>query len=110
MSAGESRYCRNRSLVQLLIPIGTTMKYTLLVVMFALVLVGCSESPRPLDSGTPISGTVWAHPTGAVGSNTGTAIPNEARVDVFETVIIIRHADGSRQIVPLTYVSDLTLK
>jgi len=87
------------------------MRYTILVVLCSLVLVGCSESPKPLDSGTPLSGMVWKHSLRAtVSENLGTPIPQDARVDVFESIIIIHLADGSRQIVPLDYVSNLKLK
>jgi hypothetical protein len=87
------------------------MRYAILIVLCSLVFVGCSESPRPLDSGVAVSGTVWKRSLHAtVGENTGAPIPQDARVDVFESLIIIRHADGSRQVVPLDYVSDLKLK
>ena len=87
------------------------MKNAILAILCSLVLAGCSESPKPLDSGTPISGTVWKYPPRAqVNDNAGAPIPHDARVDVFENVIIIHLADGSRQIVPLDYVSDLKLK
>jgi hypothetical protein len=87
------------------------MKSAILVIICSLVLVGCSESPKPIDSGTPISGTVWKHSLrGEAGENLGAPIPQDAKVDVFEKLIIIHLTDGSRQIVPLDCVSDLKIK
>jgi uncharacterized lipoprotein YbaY len=91
------------------------MKYTLYILALAtsLLLAGCSDSdsPRPLDSGTVVSGTVWLHSLhSTVSENSSTDIPKDARVDVFESVIIIHLADGSRQIVPMDYVTNLKLK
>ena len=59
--------------------------------------------------GTAISGTVWEHPLTAT-SNSGSNIPQDARVDVYDRLIIIHLADGSRQVVPLDLVSNLKLK
>jgi hypothetical protein len=87
------------------------MRSVICVVIAPLVLVGCSESPRPLASGSPLSGTVWKHSLrAAVSENSGAPIPREAQVEVFESVIVIRLPDGSRRIVPLDCVSDLTLR
>ena len=74
-----------------------------------LLAAGCSQSPQPLDSGTPISGRIWEHqPNGT--SNAAADIPKDARVDVYDHVIIIHLADGSRQIASLEFVTDLKLK
>jgi len=87
------------------------MKTTVLIALSSLFLVGCSKSPRPLDSGVAVTGMVWKRSLhAAVSENSGVPIPQDARVDVFEKLIIIRHADGSRQVVPLENVSDLKLK
>jgi hypothetical protein len=91
------------------------MKYTLLILTFAtsLMLAGCSDSdsPKPLDSGTVVSGTVWQHSLHSIATeNSGTDISKDARVDVYESIIIIHLADGSRQIVPMDYVTNLKLK
>lgn len=77
----------------------------------SLLLTGCSNSTRPLDSGTPISGIVWQHSLRSTASqNSGAAIPQNAKVDVYDDIIIIHLTDGSRQVVPLDYVSDLKIK
>ncbi len=91
------------------------MKYTLLVLTFAtsLMLSGCSDSdsPKPLDSGAVVSGTVWKHSLhSTVTENSSTDIQKDSRVDIYESVIIIHLADGSRQIVPMDYVTNLKLK
>ncbi len=80
----------------------------------SLLTAGCSQPPQPSPSqplaiGTAISGTVWEHPLTAT-SNSGSNIPQDARVDVYDRLIIIHLADGSRQIVPLEFVSNLKLK
>jgi len=83
----------------------------ILALATSLLMAGCSDSPKPLDSGTVVSGTVWQHSLhSAVSENTGSNIPNDARADVFEGLIIIHLADGSRQIVPMDYVTNLKLK
>ncbi len=87
------------------------MKNIIVIIAGSLFLVGCSESPKPLDSGTAVSGVVWKHPRLAtVSENSGTPIPKDSKVDVYESLIIIRHHDGSRQIVPLDYVTDLKIQ
>lgn len=91
------------------------MKYTLLILAFvaSLLLAGCSDSdsPKPLDSGTVISGTIWQHSLHSTATeNSGSDIPKDARVDIYEKLIIIHLADGSRQIVPMDYVTNLKLK
>lgn len=87
------------------------MRDAILIALGSLVLVSCSKSPMPLDSGVAVSGMVWKRSLhAAVSENSGVPIPQDARVDVFEKLIIIRHADGGRQVVPLDYVSDLKLK
>ena len=80
------------------------------VLTISLLTAGCSPSPsQPLATGTAISGTVWEHPLTAT-SNSGSNIPQDARVDVYDRLIIIHLADGSRQVVPLDLVSNLKLK
>ena len=91
------------------------MKYTLYIFALAtsLLLAGCSDSdsPMPLDSGTVVSGTVWQHSLHSTATeNSGSDIPKDARVDIYESIIIIHLADGSRQIVPMDYVTNLKLK
>jgi hypothetical protein len=87
------------------------MKYTLYILAFAtsLLLVGCSDSSKPLASGTAVFGMIWKSPISAA-SNSGSPIPQGSRVDVYDRLIIVYLADGSRQIVPLDYVTDLKLK
>lgn len=80
----------------------------------ALLAAGCSRptqpSPsQPLATGTAISGMVWKYPQTAA-SNEGSVIPQDARVDLYDQLIIIHLADGSRQIVQLDLVTDLKLK
>jgi len=87
------------------------MNNIIVIIACVLFLVGCSESPKPLDSGTAVSGTVWKHSRLAtVSENSGVPIPQDSKVDVYESLIIIRHSDGSRQVVPLDYVTDLKIK
>jgi hypothetical protein len=54
---------------------------------------------------------VWKHSRMAtVSENSGVPIPQDSKVDVYESLIIVRHSDGSRQVVPLEYVTDLKIK
>lgn len=76
----------------------------------SLLVAGCSRSSQPFDCGVPVSGTVWEHPLSYALNNAGGDIPKDERVDVYDHIIIIHHADGSRQIVPLDFVSNLRLK
>ena len=75
-----------------------------------LLAAGCSQLPQPIDSGVPVSGTVWEHPLSYTLNNSGGDIPKDARVDVYDHFIIIHHTDGSRQIVSLDFVTNLKLK
>ncbi len=80
----------------------------------SLLAAGCSQpaqpSPsQPLATGTAISGMIWKYPRTAA-SNEGSGIPQDARVDVYDRLIIIHLADGSRQVVQLDLVTDLKLK
>jgi hypothetical protein len=76
-----------------------------------LFLAGCSNPAKPLDSGAVVSGTVWAIPPRSVPTgNSSTDIPKDAQVDVYHDLIIIHLADGSRQLVPMDYVSNLKIK
>jgi len=87
------------------------MRNTIVIIVCSLFLVGCSESPKPLDSGTAVSGMVWKHSLrSTVSENSAAGIPQDARVDVYESIIIIRLTDGSRQVVPQDFVSDLKIK
>ena len=87
------------------------LKNALVIIACLLFLVGCSQSAKPLDSGTASSGMVWKQSLRAgVSENSATQIPQDAKVHVFESVIIIQLTDGSRQIVSLDYVSDLKIK
>lgn len=87
------------------------MKRFLVVIACSLFLAGCSESPKPLDSGIAVSGMVWKHSrVAAVSENSGAPIPQDSKVDVYESLIIIRHADGTRQVVPLDHVTDLKIR
>jgi hypothetical protein len=88
------------------------MKYTLhiLALTSSLLLAGCSDSSKPLDSGTAISGVIWEHPVSTTASNSGGPIPPDAIVDIYDRLIIIHLKDGTRQIVPLDFVTDLKLK
>jgi len=76
----------------------------------SLFVTGCSDSSRPIVSGVPVSGTVWEHPLSYTLNNSGGAIPKDARVDVYQHLIVIHLADGSSQIVSPEFVSDLRLK
>ena len=87
------------------------MKFALACVIGAAFLTaGCSNRAKPLASGNAVSGTIWEHPPSAVGSNSGSSIPQGAWVEVYERLMIVTGADGSRQVVPLEYVTDLKLK
>lgn len=72
----------------------------------SLLAAGCSQ---PLSSGTAISGTIWKYPRTSA-SNEGSGFPEDSRVDVYDRLIIIHLADGSRRVVQLDLVMDLTLK
>lgn len=75
------------------------------------MLAGCSGSQKPLESGGVISGTVWKHSLqSSATENSGSDIPKDARVDVYQSLIVIHLADGSRQVVPLDCVSNLKIK
>jgi len=82
----------------------------------SLLTAGCSQSPQPsptqpLATGSAISGTVWQHSLHSTATeNSGSDIPEDARVDVYESIIIIHLSDGSRQVVPMDYVTNLKLK
>lgn len=87
------------------------MKIIYAIIACFLFLVGCSESHKPLDTGTAISGMIWKHSRLAtVSENSGVPIPQDSKVDVYERLIIVSHSDGSRQVVPLEYVTDLKIK
>jgi hypothetical protein len=87
------------------------MKSLIAIVACLCLLVGCSDCSKPLDSGTPVSGMVWKHSLRAtVNENSGAPIPQDSRVDVYDSLIIIHLNDGSRQVVPLDFVSDLKIK
>ena len=91
------------------------MKFTLYIsaLITLIVLTGCSDSDslRPLDSGTVVTGTVWDNSQHVIATvNSGRDIPKDTRVDIYATLIIIHFADGSRQIVPMDYVTNLKLK
>lgn len=85
-----------------------TALYTSLLTVL-LLAAGCSDSTKPLYSGLAVAGTIWKRPM-ASPSNEGSGIPKDARVDVYERLIIVHLADGSKQVVPLDYVTDLRLK
>lgn len=54
---------------------------------------------------------VWKNSrVAAVSENSGAPIPQDSKVDVYENLIIIRHADGTRQVVPLDHVTDLKIR
>jgi len=78
-------------------------------IAISLLAAGCSGHPKPLDSGLAVSGTIWQNPKTSL-SNEGSGIPKDARVDVYERLIIVHLADGSKQVVPFEYVTDLRLK
>ena len=76
------------------------------LLILSVLFAGCSGSPKPLDSGTAVSGEVWEHAPLRVGA----PIPQGSRVDVYQNLIIIHLSDGSRRVVPLDQVSGLKLK
>jgi hypothetical protein len=88
------------------------MKTALYMVPLAVALLaaGCSDSPKPVASGLTAAGMIWKYPLGSSPSNEGEGIPKDARVDVYERLIIVHRADGSKQVAPLDRVSDLRLK
>jgi hypothetical protein len=87
------------------------MKTAIYILAFTISLVatGCSQSPKPLASGLAVSGTIWKNPLSSP-SNEGSGIPKDARVEVYDRLIIVRYADGSKQVAPLDRVTDLRLK
>jgi hypothetical protein len=82
----------------------------ILVLAIAFLFAGCSVPSQPICSGTIVSGTVWEHPLSWTLNNSGSPIPKNTRVDVYEHIIVIHWADGSIQVVPIDFVSDLKLK
>ena len=82
----------------------------LFVIAASLLLIGCSDSSKPLASGTCVSGTMWQQPLSKSGSNSGSEIPQGSQVDVYETLILIHLKDGTSLVVPMDFVSDLKLK
>ncbi len=89
----------------------TLMKTALynLALTISLLAAGCSDSPKPLTSGRAVSGTIWKNPLSSP-SNEGSGIPRDARVEVYDRLIIVNRADGSKQVTPLDHVTDLRLK
>lgn len=87
------------------------MKTTLCISVLAisLLVMGCSDSPELVCSGRVVSGTIWKRPVTSP-SNEGNSIPKNARVDVYERLIVVHLDDGNKQVVPLDCVSDLKLK
>jgi hypothetical protein len=89
----------------------TLMRNIIAIIAVSLLLAGCSDSSKRLDSGTAISGLVWKRSLrSTVGENSAARIPQDAKVDVYDGILIIHLADGSRQVVPLDFVSDLKIK
>lgn len=80
-----------------------------LALAISLLAAGCSDSPKPLTSGLAVSGMIWKNPLSSP-SNEGNGIPRNARVEVYDRLIIVHHADGSKQVAPLDHVTDLRLK
>ena len=81
----------------------------ILALTISLLAAGCSDSPKPITSGLAVSGMIWKNPRSSP-SNEGGGIPKDARVDVYDRLIIVYHADGTKQVAPLDCVSDLRLK
>lgn len=82
-------------------------------VLAALSLISCqpdSEPGKPLESGLIVSGMVWENPRGQLGSNTGTPIEKGSRVDVYGTFLVIHRNDGTKQIEPLSLVTELVIR
>lgn len=80
-----------------------------LALTISLMAAGCSDSHKPLTSGLAVSGTIWKNPLSSP-SNEESGIPKDARVKVYDRLIIVHHTDGSKQVAPLEHVTDLRLK
>jgi hypothetical protein len=52
------------------------------VLVIAFLFAGCSDTSRPICSGSIVSGTVWEHPLSWTLNNSGSPIPKNTRVDV----------------------------
>lgn len=69
------------------------------------------EFPEAVDFREFGFGVVWKDSRLAIVSeNSGVPIPKDSKVDVYESLIIVRHIYGSRQVVPLEFVRDLKIK
>ena len=66
-------------------------------------------SPQPLASGRVVSGMIWENPRSAP-SNQGHGILPDARVEVYDQVIVVMNADGTKEIAPHDRVTGLKLK
>lgn len=82
----------------------------LLAVLTTLLLPACNDTGKPVASGVVVSGLVWKLPRGGVHSDTGTPIPVDSRVEVYDRLLILHQADGTRKVVPMEYVTDLVIK
>ena len=93
-----------------------TMKTLALITVAAssLLLNSCeskSEYAKPLQSGIIESGLVWEHPREKmVASNTGTPIEKGSKVDIYDAVIVIHLADGTKQIEMISQVTNLRIR
>lgn len=81
-----------------------------LAVLTTLLLSACNETGKPLTSGVVVSGKVWDLPRGGGVSNTGTPISVDAKVAVYDRLIIIHQPDGSQRVVAMELVTDLVIK
>ena len=80
----------------------------------SMALVACDDrnhNDALIAEGSPVSGMVWEFPPSSrPASNSGHQIDKESLVSVYPTLIVIVDKDGTKQIVPLSQVTDLKLK
>lgn len=78
----------------------------------SLMLNSCdSQHAKPLQSGIIESGLVWEHPREKmVASNTGTPLEKGSKADIFDGIIVIHLADGTKQVELLSQVTNLIIR
>ena len=80
----------------------------------SLLLNSCeseSQYARPVQSGTIESGVVWEHPREKmVANNTGTPLEKGSKADIYDAIIIVHLADGTKQIEMLSQVTNLIIR
>lgn len=89
----------------------TEMKNVILTsgILASFFLTGCG-SEAPIAQGKAKSGMVWESPQSLGRSSRGSPIDRSSHVAVFPTLIVITTESGSKQIVPIDYVTELEIE